>query len=655
QNRSHLAVCGTRFVHFSLEFLGDNMPKIKYTTHSLQKRLLCVIYIVAFVFLCVLGKMLYVQVVQSEMLQARAISQWTRDLPLNGLRGKILDTTGKVLASSYTTYNVYVRKSNVENAETLSETLALVLDIDKGKILQKIQKKGVSEVLIAQQVDGEIIESLLKYKLRGVYIAETSSRQYEYNDVLCSVLGYTTIDNVGQAGIEAYYNKILTGTNGYTMTESTITGLELSNSTTTFVSGIPGLSIKLTINIDIQRIVEGVLNRAMDEQKAKGATAIVMDATNGEILAMARKPSFDLNDIPRENIRQLMEYSKNTNVVDIYEPGSTFKIFTMAAALSSGVTSVEDTFFDPGYRIISGERIKCWKTKGHGHQTLTEGLVNSCNCVFMDLGLRIGVDTLYSYLSKFGIGQMTNVDIMGESAGIMMDSSIVKEVDLARIAFGQAIAVTPLQMLNSVCGVVTGVRYQPRLIESVIDGMGEEKTMDSIVMGKTVTDDVRATINTMLEAVVSAGGECTFVPGYRVGGKTGTAQKYEDGKVAQGKYVSSFVGTYPANNPKYVMLVCVDEPSAGIYYGSQVAKPYGGMIFQQIFDTLAIPRDIEAESDSMICVPNVVGMSVMNAGSVLRGSKLDYVVEGAGSSIKRQAIPEGEKVDAGTIIQLYTE
>jgi len=632
------------------------MPKIKYTTHSLQKRLLCVIYIVAFVFLCVLGKLLYVQIVQGGMLQSRAISQWTRDLPLSGVRGKILDNTGKVLASSYTTYNIYVRKSNVENVESVSEILSVVLNMDKDKILEKVQKKGVSEVLIAQQISGEVVESLIKYKLKGVYIAETSTRQYAYNDSLCSVLGYTTIDNIGQAGIEAYYDKMLRGTNGYSMTESTITGLELSNSTTTFVSGIPGLDVQLTINIDIQQIVEGVLDRAMEEQKAKGATAIVMDATNGEILSMVTKPSFDLNNIPRDDVTKLLEYSKNTNVVDIYEPGSTFKIFTMAAALSSGVTNIDDTFFDPGYRIVSGERIKCWKTKGHAHQTLTEGLVNSCNCVFMDLGLRMGVDTLYSYLQKFGIGQVTNVDVAGESGGIMMSSNIVKEVDLARIAFGQAIAVTPLQMLNSVCGIVTGTRYQPRLVKSIIAGNGEVKQFDSVIVGNTVTEDVRNTINTMLEAVVSAGGECTFVPGYRVGGKTGTAQKYQDGKVAQGKYVSSFVGTYPANNPKYVMLVCIDEPSAGIYYGSQVAKPYGGMIFQQIFDTFAMPKDIEnMDTRELVEVPNVIGQSVVQAGGILKGAGLDYVIIGEGGKVKTQAIPDKTLVTRGTIIQLYTE
>lgn len=643
-------------MHFSLEYLGDNMPKIRYTTHSLQKRLLCVICIVTFIFLCVIGKLLYVQIVQGQMLQARAISQWTRDLPLNGVRGKIIDSNGKVLASSYTTYNVYVRKSNVDNAEQLSATLSQVLNLDKDKMLTKINKTGVSEVLIAQQIDGSVVESLIKYKLSGVYIAETSTRQYMYGDNLCSVLGYTTIDNVGQAGIEAYYDKLLRGVNGYTMTESTITGVELSNSTTTFVSGIAGMDVQLTINIDIQNIVEGVLNRAMEEQKAKGATAIVMDATNGEILAMAKKPSFDLNNIPRDDITKLMEYTKNINVVDIYEPGSTFKIFTMAAALSSGVTNVGDTFFDPGYRVISGEKIKCWKTKGHGHQTLTEGIVNSCNCVFMDLGLRMGVDTFYQYLKKFGIGEVTNVDIAGESAGIMMSSNIVKEVDLARIAFGQAIAVTPLQMLNSVCGVVTGVRYQPRLIKSVIASDGTKKEFESVVVGNTVTNEVRDTINTMLEAVVSVGGECTFVPGYRVGGKTGTAQKYENGKVAQGKYVSSFVGTYPADNPKYVMLVCIDEPSAGVYYGSQVAKPYGGMIFKQIFDTFAIAMDKQDVSVvDKIEVPNLVGLSVVDAGSMLKSKKLDYVIYGNGCRVKTQTVPEGEKVNAGTIIQLYTE
>ncbi len=632
------------------------MKIIKYTTQNLQKRLLCVLTIVAFVFLFVIGKLMYVQLIQGTMLQSRAISQWTRDLPLSGLRGSIVDTNGDTLASSFTSYNIYLRASNIVDAETVANLLAEILGIDYQSILQKATDKSVSERLLAQQVSGELVERILASDLDGVYIAETSTRQYPYGDLLTSVLGYTTIDNIGQSGIEAYYDNYLQGTDGYAMTESTITGVELSNSTTTFVSGIQGCTVQLTIDVGIQQILEGVLDRAMEEQQAKGATGIVMDATNGEILAMATKPSFDLNNIPRDDIETLLNYSKNTTVVDIYEPGSTFKIFTTAAALSSGVTNIDDTFYDPGYRIISGERIKCWRTQGHGHETLLEGFCNSCNSVFMDLGLRMGTEVFYQYLQKFGIGQKTGIDFYGESAGIVMDASMVRDVDLARIAFGQAIAVTPLQMLNSVCGIVNGTRYQPRLIKSITSANGTTKEFGSVIVGSTVSNSVRDTINQMLEAVVSTTGECAFVAGYHVGGKTGTAQKYEDGRVATGKYVSSFIGTYPASAPKYVMLICVDEPSAGIYYGSQVAKPYGGMIFKQMFDYLSIAPDVEmAEITADIAVPNLVGLSITQAGALLRSIKLDYVIIGEGEVVLTQAVPAGTKVFAETIIQLFTE
>ena len=632
------------------------MKIIKYTTQNLQKRLLCVLTIVAFVFLFVIGKLMYVQLIQGTMLQSRAISQWTRDLPLSGLRGSIVDTNGDTLASSFTSYNIYLRASNIVDAETVANLLAEILGMDYQSILQKATDKSVSERLLAQQVSGELVERILASDLDGVYIAETSTRQYPYGDLLTSVLGYTTIDNIGQSGIEAYYDNYLQGTDGYAMTESTITGVELSNSTTTFVSGIQGCTVQLTIDVGIQQILEGVLDRAMEEQQAKGATGIIMDATNGEILAMATKPSFDLNNIPRDDIETLLNYSKNTTVVDIYEPGSTFKIFTTAAALSSGVTNIDDTFYDPGYRIISGERIKCWRTQGHGRETLLEGFCNSCNSVFMDLGLRMGTEVFYQYLQKFGIGQKTGIDFYGESAGIVMDASMVRDVDLARIAFGQAIAVTPLQMLNSVCGIVNGTRYQPRLIKSITSANGTTKEFGSVIVGSTVSNSVRDTINQMLEAVVSTTGECTFVAGYHVGGKTGTAQKYEDGRVATGKYVSSFIGTYPASAPKYVMLICVDEPSAGIYYGSQVAKPYGGMIFKQMFDYLSIAPDVEmAEITADIEVPNLVGLSITQAGALLRSIKLDYVIIGEGEVVLTQAVPAGTKVFAETIIQLFTE
>lgn len=627
--------------------------KKDYTIYNLQKRLLCIICIVTFAFILIGVKLFLVIVVQSKSLQTKAISQWTRDLTLSGVRGSILDTNGNVLASSYTSYNLYVRPASIIDAQNSADTIGSILNIDSQKILDKIQNKKVSEVLIQKQISPEVALNLLGANLNGVYLTETSTRQYPYNNLLTSVLGFTTIDNDGQAGLEDYYNRFLVGTDGYSLTDGTITGVELSNATTQYIAGIKGCDITLTIDVGLQQILEGVLEKSLTEQKATSALGIIMNAQNGEVLSMATKPSFNLNEIPREDVQTLLKLSKNTAITDVYEPGSTFKIFTTVSALSLGITNLEERFYDPGYRVVDGQKIKCWKTKGHGSETLVEGFSNSCNSVFMDLGLRMGVEKFYSNLKTFGIGQKTGIDFNGESSGILMDQNIVKNVDLARISFGQAVAVTPIQMITSICGVINGTLYQPRFIKSITtqDGI---KTFNSIPVRQTTTQQVRKDLNYLLEQVLSTQGECQFVTGYHIGGKTGTAQKYEDGKVAQGKYISSFVGTYPASNPQYVLLLCVNEPSNGIYYGGQVAKPYGKEIFSKLFNYLQIPPDNPdmIDTTNLVQVPNVVGMSILDACAILKSIKLDYYFNEEVEVVFSQAIPEGEFVEIGTIIIL---
>ncbi len=605
-----------------------------------------------------MGKLFFVQIIQGKGLQIRAISQWTRDLSLSGLRGEILDRNGTVLASSYTSYNVYVRASNVKDAHAVASLLSEKLDVDYNTVLEKAQKTNISESLIKSQVDITVAKEILSANVDGIYLGETSTRQYPYGDMLTSVLGFTTIDNVGQAGLEAYYNNFLTGTDGKALTESTITGLELSNATTSFIAGIPGCNIGLTIDAEIQEVLEGVCDKAMQEQKAKGVTAIMMDLNNGEILAMVSKPSFDLNNPPRDDVEKLLAYSKNVNIVDVYEPGSTFKLFTISAALSEGVTNLEEIFYDPGYRIVDGEKIKCWRTKGHGSETLVEGLCNSCNSVFMDLGLRLGTEKLYEYLERFGIGQSTGVDFAGESAGIMMNESTVKNVDLARISFGQAVAVTPLQMITGVCAVLNGTLYQPHFIKSISTTDGTTKEFGSVAKRKVLDSSVSKQVAQMMEQVVSTQGLYSFVPGYRIGGKTGTAQKYENGHVASGKYVSSFVGCYPVENPQYVLLLCVDEPGTGVYYGSMVAAPYAKQVFSGLFNYLNIaPTDLTedlAKLEPTISVPNFVGMSITEAVSLIKKIKLEYEIDGEGDFVTWQSVPEGEKLFEGAIIMIKT-
>lgn len=629
-----------------------------YTEYSLQKRLLAVLGIATFLFACLFGKLFWVQIVEGKKLQIRAISQWTRDLPLCGLRGSFFDCNGNVIASSYTTYNVFVRPNAVKNPEEVALALSNILGISHEKVIKKVSQKGISENLIKQQVPFEMAKQVFGLNMAGVYISETSTRQYLYASLLSNVLGYCTIDNVGQSGLEAYYNNYLTGINGCSMVESDIKGLELSNATTSFIAGIPGCDITLTIDIGLQQILENTLKSAQSEHQSKTAYGILMNAQNGEILAMASNPTFDLNNPPRDDIETLMKLSKNIMITDVYEPGSTFKIFTTAAALSNGVTSVDDTFYDPGFRIVDGQKIKCWKTKGHGHQNLTDALCNSCNSVFMDLGLRLGTERLYSSLQKYGIGSRTNIDFYGESAGIMMDKNSVKNVDLARISFGQAVAVTPLQMITSVCGVLSGTLYEPKFIKS-IQANNKIKKFEPVSRTKTVLPDVSSTILSMMEQVVSKNdGLYSFVPGYRIGGKTGTAQKYEDGKVAEGKYVSSFVGVYPVEKPQYALLLCVDEPSTGVYYGSLVAAPYGKQFFSQMFNYLNIaPTNLEEDLKAMenvVTIPNLIGLSISDACAKLVSLDLQYEIDGENGVVLAQSISPGEKVQHRSIVLLRT-
>ena len=326
-----------------------------YRTFSLQKRLVAISCLIIFLFFVILIKLFCVQILNGEKLQTKAISQWTRDLTMSGLRGDILDRNGEVLASSYTSYNVYVRAINVKDCEKVSLTLSEILGLNYDETLKKVQDKKVSERLIKQQVPFEQAKQLLLANLDGIYLSETSSRNYQYGNLLSNVLGYCNVDNVGQVGLENYYDSFLQGVNGTTYTESTLTGLELSNATTSFTVGQKGCSIVLTIDLSMQQILQTICEIAQGEQKAKSVQAIIMDSTNGEVLAMASSPSLDLNNLPRDDLETLLKYSKNSMICDVYEPGSTFKLFTTAAALEEKITNLEEKFYDPGYRIVDGQ------------------------------------------------------------------------------------------------------------------------------------------------------------------------------------------------------------------------------------------------------------------------------------------------------------
>lgn len=628
-----------------------------FTLHSFRKRILALLMLVSFLFCALVVRLFVVQIINGKDLQLRATDQWTRDLAIVAPRGDIYDQTGSRLAVSYTTYNVYVRAREVENAKEVSEYLSNLLGLNYLSVYEKVIKKNVSEVLIKLQVSADLAERIYEKNLSGVYLAESVGRFYTYGNLLSQVLGFVSVDNVGQSGLEAQYESYLKGVDGYSFTQSDLQGKEIGGTLRYYVPATKGGDITLTIDSKIQLILEQVLEKAMEEQQAKGVTGLVMNAKTSEILAISSKPSFDLNNIPRDDLTTLFDQSKIKAITDVYEPGSTFKILTLAAALEEGVVSENDRFYCTGSRVVDGVKIKCWRSTGHGSQTLQEGLTNSCNCVFMELALRLGVDKFYEYMQKFGLGEKTGIDLAGEASGILMDKSLVKTVDLARMGFGHAVAVTPVQLLTAVCGILNGGNLTtPTVLDNIVDCFGNTLLQgESTVKRQIVSAATSQKICEMLSGVTNKQGDCTFIEGYDVGGKTGTAQKYDEtGHIAQGKYISSFIGTYPASNPEYVIMIMVDEPGAGAYYGSVVAAPYGKEILSGIFEYKNIPKDNETASIEFVQMPDITGWLLSDAAVELGKLGLFYETDGEGGVVNRQLPPAGTTLAKGDTIILVT-
>lgn len=635
-------------------------PKFKfkiqktYTLFSLRKRISALIIAISFLFCALLIRLSIVSLVDGKWLQEKAFNQWTRDLPITGERGKIYDTNGATLAVSKTTYDVYLRGREVDDPIGVSSYLSNLLGLEFEKVHAKAIDKTISESLVKMQIDQEVALKILNSDYKGVFLSENIGRYYPYGDLLTQILGFTTIDNVGQAGIEQYYNNMLTGLDGKYYVQSDLQGHQIDNTLSSYIPSVAGMNLQLTIDVSIQQVVEKVLEQIVLDHKPKSVTCIVMNPKNGELLSLGLKPSFNLNDIPRSD-PSLMSTVKNTAVVDVYEPGSTFKILTTAAALEEGKTNLNDRFYDPGYRIVDGQKIKCWKTIGHGSEDLVDGFINSCNSVFMDLALRMGTNSFYSYLKKFGIGSKTGIDIASESSGILMKQSSVKNVDLARIGFGQAVAVTPIQIITAFCAAINGGELlQPYLVKSATDSQGNVVLENNkTVKTRVISQNTSNLINNLLENVATKRGKTTFVDGYRIGGKTGTAQKYENGVIARGKYVSSFFGTYPAENPEYAMLLLVNEPSAGVYYGSVVAAPYAKEIFSGIFQAKNIKsQDEQQKQKEYVEMPNLVGLSLVEACEKLVTMGLNYELDGEGGMVVAQFPPTGTVLEKYSTVQI---
>ncbi len=633
----------------------NNVPNSTVTT---RKRLLILIISITFLFCVLFGRLGYLQLVARKDLQSRAAEQWYRDLPLAAPRGKILDSTGSVLADNREVYSVYVRPNAVTDKQAVAAALSGHLNLVYDKLLEKISSSRVSEITIKRAVEKNVAEAILAQNLDGVYFTLDSKRYYPASNYLSQILGFTNIDNVGQNGLEGYYDEYLKGVDGFAYTATDIKGHELENNVTKYVPAIPGCDLTLSLDMNIQSFAETAVSNALSEHNAKGASMIVMDCNTGGVVAMASAPGFDLNEPPRDDLNMLNALSKNKMIVDVYEPGSTFKIFTTATALENGAVSGSDRFFCGGARQVDGQRIKCWRSIGHGSQDLGEGVKNSCNCVFMDLALRLGTDKLYDGIRNFGFGSKTNVDFYGESRGLLMQQSAVKTVDLARIGFGQAVAVTPLQLVTAVSAAVNGgTLYEPYFVSQVNDYSGKliyERQPKEV--RKAISPSTSEKLRNMLEKVVSeGGGHKAGVAGYRIGGKTGTAQKYENGHIAQGKYVSSFVGFAPVENPRYVLAMIVDEPGGYMYYGSLVAAPYAGEVFKKIFDYTGLKPSQTDTVVEWVNMPDVLGLSPEEASKRLSERGLLFESDGEGSSVASCVPVPGTRVPKGDVVLIRTE
>ena len=555
---------------------------------------------ITFIFCIILARLLYVQAAWGSELVLRATDQWNREIPVIAARGLITDRNGTVLAGNKSTYSVFVRPNAVKDKEYAATVLGGIFSLDPKSVLEKLSGK-VSEVTIVRQTSKENVEKLVSYDLPGVYYSRDNSRNYTYNDALCQVLGFTANDGTGLSGIEKYYDNVLGGKNGEITYTTDIIGVETENSVVVYSEAKDGDGIRLTIDMDIQLAAEDAMRSVYASSGAKAVSCIVLNPRNFDVLALANYPSYDLNDVPRDDKDLLNAYSRNALVSDIYEPGSTFKVVTAAANLEEYLNG-NSKAFSPSYvfngsrtRSVDGTKIKCWSDHSngkHSNQTLATALNNSCNPCFTDMALSLGNEVFYNYLRAFGFGNVTGIDFNGEALGMLVPQTAVRDCDLARIGFGQTIAVTGLQLACAVAAAVNGGNYYvPHLLKAIVSADGKTVSeFKPVLKNKVIGEKASAMLAEMLEGVVTEGsGKKAFIDGYRVGGKTGTAQKFEDGHLAQGKYVSSFCGFFPANNPEYLALIVVDEPQ-GTYYGSAVAAPVAKEIFEDIIKIKNIQR-----------------------------------------------------------------
>ena len=618
-------------------------------------------------FLLLAARLFDLQVVRAAALQRRAQAQWTSESVIAPTRGAIYDRNGQVLALSATAYIASVSPRQVADPAAFARLVAPVLDLDEIAVAKKAANTSKGGVTLKRQLPRETAQQLKTMlaehraagskALNGLYLEEDSRRYYPMGAFASQLLGLTTVDGVGQSGLERALDRFLSGKSGRILEEIDGNGRRLSYGASEYIAAVDGGSVTLTLDASIQSFAEKAAREALSVNNAKAVRVLVMEPNTGEILAMVSKPDFDLNEPPRGDVQQLTELMRNRVLTDAYEPGSTFKIITAAAALDAGLTNPSEGFYCSGSVYVDGGRIKCWGNP-HGAETMAQGLENSCNPVFVELGLRLGAERFYQYLDAFGIGRATGVDIPGEADGIVIARSAVKRVDMARIGFGQSIAVTPIQLLTAACAVVNGGNLLvPYVVKEIRSGDGELiEQGETKIAGQPISNGTSATMRGLLEDVVTyGGGRNAYIEGYRIGGKTGTAQVYVDGVVSSRTHIGSFLGFAPMDAPRIAVLLIVDEANVPVDYGSVTAAPFARDILEQSLLYLGIAPERAEEPLPVVSVPDVTGMPVAAAIEALREAGFKHVLDGSGAKVIAQMPAAGAGMTAGSLVMLYVD
>ena len=565
--------------------------------HHRRIKILAVIMAVGFV-LCI-GRLFYVMIIRSEYYLVRAEQVEERERKIKALRGNIYDRNHIPLAVNQSVCTISVIHNQITDAEQVITVLSDILSMDEKDVRKRVEKVSSIE-RIKSNVPKELGDEIRSYRLDGVNVDEDYARYYPYGDLASKVLGFTGSDNQGIIGLEVMYDEYLSGSEGRILTKTDVRGVEVENEAEKRIDPIPGYHLNTSLDYQIQTFVQQVADKVLEQKQAKGVGVILMNPQNGEIYAMVNAPEFDLNEPYTLNTAEqegvsyndaLNRMWRNSCINDTYEPGSTFKIITSAAAFEENVISLTDTFSCPGYRIVEDRRIRCHKTAGHGAETFEQGFMNSCNPVFIDVGARVGVGNMYKYFRKLGLFEKTGVDLPGESASIMHQQKNVGAVELATISFGQSFQITPLQLLRAVSAVINGGwLVTPHFGVSIESAEGEIiETFEYEREGGAVSESTVETMKTLLEKVVSEGtGKNAAVEGYAIGGKTATSQKLPRGS---GKYIASFLGFSPTDTPQVIGIIMIDEP-VGTYYGGTIAAPVMKEIFEKVLPYLQENRPL---------------------------------------------------------------